>query len=79
MNALEWILSIVAGFVIVILAIFGFMWVVNWMQSPENNRGYCIEIAYKTVYIPDAGWSDYDLQYHEKQLPYCVEWENYKP
>ena len=79
MNALEWILSIVAGFVLVVLAIFGFMWVVNWLDSPENNRGYCVEIAYKTVYVPHAGWSDSDLTYEKKQVPYCTEWENYKP
>ena len=79
MSAIEWILSIVAGFVLVILGIFGILWVIDWTQAPENNRGYCVKIEYKTVYIPHAGWSDSDLTYTKKDVPYCVEWENYKP
>ena len=79
MKNLEFFGFVALGVALLFGLTYGFVWLVGWMQSPENNRGYCMEIAYKTVYIPDAGWSDYDLKYNEKQLPYCVEWENYKP
>lgn len=77
MKILSSIAGAIVGLIIAAAIIFGVTKFVEFINSPEQNRGYCVKIETVDVYKANAGWTE--VTYEKSTVDRCVEWENYKP